>query len=144
MFAKTIASVSATAFLILSSAVQSQGISFTRIPAVPEPGALPLYPQATGSSSTEVWDKIYFGFRVVRNVTQPTLTPFLPPAGRGTGTAVVVVPGGGFTLVQMDMEGWAIARWLADHGVAARAQISNAPDASRRERIHRRPQSGNF
>jgi hypothetical protein len=48
--------------------------------------------------STEVWDKIYFGFRVVRNVTQPTLTPF--PAGRGTGAAVVVVPGGGFTLVQ--------------------------------------------
>jgi len=119
MFAKTIASVSATAFLILSSATQSQSISFTRIPAVSEPGALPLYPQAAGSSSTEVWDKIYFGFRVVRNVTQPTLTPFLPPAGRGTGAAVVVVPGGGFTLVQMDIEGWAIARWLADHGVAA-------------------------
>ena len=94
-------------------------ISFTRIPAVPEPDAIPLYPQPLGSASTEVWDKIYFGFRVVRNVTRPTLTPVLPPSGKGTGAAVVVVPGGGFTMVQMDIEGWTIAHWLADHGIAA-------------------------
>jgi acetyl esterase/lipase len=95
------------------------GMNFTRIPAVPEPDAIPLYPQAMGSDSTEVWDKIYFGFRVVRNVTRPTLTPVLPAAGKGTGAAVIVVPGGGFTMLQMDIEGWTIAHWLADHGIAA-------------------------
>ena len=97
----------------------SVSISFTRIPTLPEPDAIALYPQAVGSASTEVWDKIYFGFRVVRNVTHPTLTPFLPPAGKATGAAVVVVPGGGFTMVQMDIEGWGIAQWLAEHGVTA-------------------------
>ena len=94
-------------------------ISFTRIPKVPEPGTIALYPKATGDTSAEVWDKIYFGFRVVRNVTQPTLTPILPPPEKRTGAAVVVVPGGGFTMLQMDIEGWTVAHWLADHGIAA-------------------------
>ena len=94
-------------------------ISFTRIPRVAEIGAIPLYPQDSGSASSEVWDKIYFGFRVVRNVSQPTLTPILPPAGEHSNAAVVVVPGGGYTLLQMDIEGWTVAHWLADHGIAA-------------------------
>ena len=94
-------------------------ISFARIPKVPEPDAFALYPNATGDTSAEVWDKIYFGFRVVRNVTQPTLTAVLPPANKRSGAAVVVVPGGGFTLLQMDIEGWTVAHWLADHGITA-------------------------
>ena len=128
---KARAAVAATACVILSSAGQAQSesktpghsapmsLSFTRIPTVPEPDAIPLYPQALGSTSTEVWDKIFLDFRVVRNVTQPTLTPVLPPMGKRSDAAVVVVPGGGFTLLQMDIEGWAVAHWLADHGVAA-------------------------
>jgi acetyl esterase/lipase len=56
---------------------------------------------------------------VLRNVTRPTLTPFLPAPGTATGAAVIVLPGGGFTLLAMDAEGWTIARWLAAHGVAA-------------------------
>ena len=94
-------------------------ISFTRIPKVLEPDAIALYPNSTGDTSSEVWDKIYLGFRVVRNVTHPTLTPVLPPPDKRSGAAVVVVPGGGYTLLQMDIEGWAVAHWLADHGIAA-------------------------
>ena len=94
-------------------------ISFTRIPRVPEPDAIALYPKIPGDTSAEVWDKIYFGFRVVRNVTQPTLTPVLPPLEKRSGAAVIVVPGGGYTLLQMDIEGWTMAHWLADHGIAA-------------------------
>jgi len=128
---KKIAVTAAAALLIFSSAAQAQpesktpgqgappAMSFTRIPTVPEPSAIPLYPKTIGSASTEVWDKIYLGFRVVRNVTQPTLTPILPPLGKRSGAAVVVVPGGGFTMLQMDLEGWTVAHWLADHGIAA-------------------------
>ena len=126
-----VAAIAVASVVILSSEVQAQpqsapsdqgpqpAISFTRIPKVPEPDAFVLYPKATGSPASEVWDKIYFGFRVVRNVTQPTLTPVLPPPDKRTGAAVVVVPGGGFTLLQMDIEGWTVAHWLADHGIAA-------------------------
>lgn len=55
----------------------------------------------------------------VRNVTDATLTPFLPPPGAGTGAAVIVAPGGAFLGLAIEEEGYRIARWLADHGVAA-------------------------
>src|ERR1017187_1412529 len=45
--------------------------------------------------------------------------PSLAPAGRGTGTAVVVCPGGGYTHLAMDHEGDQIARWLNSLGVSA-------------------------
>jgi acetyl esterase/lipase len=55
----------------------------------------------------------------VRNVTRPTITQFLPKKGTETGTAVLVIPGGGFQFVSISNEGWPIAQWLADNGVAA-------------------------
>ena len=55
----------------------------------------------------------------VRNVARPTLTPFLPRSGTATGAAMIVAPGGGFLGLAVEKEGWRIARWLADHGIAA-------------------------
>lgn len=66
----------------------------------------------------EIWDD-WHGTTIVRNVTNPTLTPVLPAPGKATGTAVVVIPGGGFHFLSMTNEGWPIARWLADQGIAA-------------------------
>ena len=82
------------------------------------PGAI-LLPATEGSASTEIWDSFGVGNPVVRNVTQPTLTPFLPDPSKATGAAVVVAPGGAFMMLSMQTEGWQVARWLADHGVAA-------------------------
>lgn len=56
---------------------------------------------------------------VVQNVSTPTLTPFLPPPDKATGAAVIIAPGGAFYLLAMEHEGWAVARWLQAHGVAA-------------------------
>src|SRR4051812_24019553 len=50
---------------------------------------------------------------------QPTLSPFLVPAGRGVGTAVVVCPGGGYQHLAIEKEGSDIARWLNSLGVSA-------------------------
>jgi len=50
---------------------------------------------------------------------KPTLAPYLVPAGRGTGTAVIVCPGGGYSGLAMDHEGDQIARWLNSLGVSA-------------------------
>ena len=50
---------------------------------------------------------------------RPTITPYLVPAGHGTGTAVVVCPGGGYVNLAMDHEGDQIARWLNSIGVTA-------------------------
>ncbi|UVO53112.1 alpha/beta hydrolase [Sphingomonas sp. SUN039] len=55
----------------------------------------------------------------VRNVESATLTPFLPPAGARTGAAVIVAPGGAFLGLAIEEEGYRVARWLTDHGIAA-------------------------
>src|SRR5437868_4165171 len=50
---------------------------------------------------------------------KPTLFPYVVPAGRGTGTAVVVCPGGGYQNLSMEKEGSDVARWLNSLGVSA-------------------------
>jgi acetyl esterase/lipase len=49
---------------------------------------------------------------------KPTVTPFLPPAGRGNGTAVVICPGGGYGNLATEHEGQQISLWLNSMGVA--------------------------
>jgi acetyl esterase/lipase len=50
---------------------------------------------------------------------KPTLSIYLPPAERTTGTAVVVCPGGAYRALAMDHEGRQVAEWLNSFGVAA-------------------------
>jgi len=51
-------------------------------------------------------------------VTDPTLTVFLPFGDKATGTAVLICPGGGYGTLAFDHEGFQIAHWLNDNGIA--------------------------
>jgi acetyl esterase/lipase len=82
-----------------------------------QPGAIDLPVTHRVTDRHEQWF-LQNGNIGVRNVVQPTLTPVLP-AGPSTGAAVIVAPGGGFLGLAIDTEGWQIARWLANHGIAA-------------------------
>jgi acetyl esterase/lipase len=59
------------------------------------------------------------GKRIIRlgNVTDPTLTVYKPAAGKDTGAAVVVFPGGGYNILAMDLEGTEICEWFNSIGV---------------------------
>ena len=109
----------------LASAAQAQMPQMTMKRAVrpAEPTAIALYQGTAPGSETatqeEVWTETMGAEQWVRNVTRPTLTPFLPKKGTGNGAAVLVVPGGGFQFVSISNEGWPIAQWLADRGIAA-------------------------
>jgi acetyl esterase/lipase len=59
------------------------------------------------------------GEQIVSNVHRPSLTPYIPPKGKATGAAVIIVPGGGHRELWMDHEGYRVAEWLKDRGVAA-------------------------
>jgi len=61
------------------------------------------------------------GKRVVRlgNVSIPTLTLYRPPKRKDTGAAVVVCPGGGYSILAMDLEGTEACQWLNSAGVTA-------------------------
>lgn len=52
----------------------------------------------------------------VTNVTRPTMTVYAP-AGKNTGVAVIVIPGGGFQVLAIDGEGTDICDWLTSRGV---------------------------
>lgn len=49
---------------------------------------------------------------------KPSLTIYLPPKEKATGTAVVIFPGGGYGHLAMDHEGHQIAQWLNSLGIA--------------------------
>jgi acetyl esterase/lipase len=83
-----------------------------------------LYPGAApGSENLTRQEKEYFSpiinLQVVANVTQPTLTAYLPPPVSANGTAVIICPGGGFHFLSINSEGVDVAKWLNAKGVAA-------------------------
>ncbi len=51
------------------------------------------------------------------NVTCPTLTVYRPSKEKDTGAAVVVCPGGGYSILAMDLEGTEVCEWLNSIGV---------------------------
>jgi acetyl esterase/lipase len=55
----------------------------------------------------------------IGNISQPTLTVHLPPAEKATGAAVVLTPGGGYSVVCAETEGRQIAELLVPRGIAA-------------------------
>jgi acetyl esterase/lipase len=93
-----------------------------RIPS--QPFIIPLWPDgAPGSEDWTQQEQISAmpqgGLRVIRNVSQPTLTAFLPDPTLANGTAVIVCPGGAFHFLAYEHEGIQVAEWLNRRGVAA-------------------------
>ena len=71
--------------------------------------------------TTKPTDGLIAGKRVVRlgNVTKPSISLYRPAAALDTGTAVVVMPGGGYHILAMDLEGTEVCEWLNSIGVTA-------------------------
>lgn len=63
-------------------------------------------------------------------VSEPALTVYLPPKHKATGTAVVVVPGGGYALLAIKHEGHDVAKALNEMGIAAFVLKYRLPDDS--------------
>ena len=51
------------------------------------------------------------------NVTKPTIALFPAPKEKATGAAVVVCPGGGYSILAYDLEGTEVCEWLNSIGV---------------------------
>lgn len=81
--------------------------------------AIPLYPTVIPNSRTYP-DKEHSNSAhdAVFNVSKPELFVFLPDPSISTGTAVIICPGGGYSALVIDREGYDIARRFAKEGVA--------------------------
>ena len=112
----------AMAFALLCAGALPASAQDDRMTAIATPDQPDAIPLGTGTlpdaKQQEAWHRQY-GSVFARNVTDATLTPFLPDPDKATGAAVIVAPGGGFRSLSMENEGWDVARALAEHGVAA-------------------------
>jgi acetyl esterase/lipase len=91
--------------------------------AAAQPQELHLWPgKAPGSEAWSLPETVTTspaGERIVTNVSEPTLTVYLPEPSHATGAAVVVAPGGALRLLAIDSEGVKVAEWLNGLGIAA-------------------------
>lgn len=91
-------------------------------------------PGSEGVTEQEVFTpsdnpKLPKNFKVVH---YPSIYAFLPPAGKANGMAVVIAPGGGHSQLVIDKEGWDIADWLTQHGIAGfvvKYRLARAPNS---------------
>jgi acetyl esterase/lipase len=55
--------------------------------------------------------------KLITDVSRPTLTVYRPAKDKDTGAAVLICPGGGYSVLAMDLEGEEVAAWLNSIGV---------------------------
>ena len=105
------------------AAVLAVVVLLSRSALAQEPQPILLWPNgAPGSEGKTAAETVRLygeGERIVSSVHRPSITPYVPSAATATGAAVIVMPGGGHRELWMDHEGYAVARWLSDRGIAA-------------------------
>jgi beta-galactosidase len=102
-----------------------------------QPQTMPLWPKgAPGSEGKLAAESVRLsaqGEHIVSNVHAPSISVTLPKSDTATGAAVIVIPGGGHTELWMDHEGYEVAAYLADHGIAAfvvKYRLARAPGST--------------
>lgn len=70
---------------------------------------------------TKPEDKLIAGRKIIKlgHVSTPQIQVYLPPKEKANGGAVLVCPGGGFSILAWDLEGTEVAEWLNGIGFAA-------------------------
>lgn len=91
--------------------------------AAESPPSIPLWPAGApgseGKTGAEVVATSETGEMRVSGIHNPSITPYLPAHDKATGAAVLVVPGGGHRYLAITHEGYSVAEWLAERGIAA-------------------------
>lgn len=89
---------------------------FTTVVCAQQKIEIPLWPDGAPNTNeiTEAEKVIQNG--IVGNVTQPSLTIYLPE--KCNGKAIVACPGGGYAYVALKHEGHDMASWFNDQGIA--------------------------
>ncbi len=96
------------------------------------PGAAPdPQPVAEPENETKtVTDPLVAGrpWVAVGKVSRPTMTVY-SPTGKNTGVAVVVFPGGGYSILAIDLEGTEVCDWLTSRGITCVLLKYRVPDS---------------
>lgn len=83
----------------------------------------PLYlteiPNSKPSVDKEISTTSEDGILRISNVSRPTLTAYFPPPGKANGDAIIVCPGGGYSILAAGHEGADVAKRLNELGITA-------------------------
>jgi acetyl esterase/lipase len=114
----------------------------------PEGNQVPLWPEglAIQRPESDKPEEVGNGSRLVAGrpwtwaspVSRPTMTIYRPK-GRNTRAAILVLPGGGYEAVAMDLEGTEICDWITSRGVTCVVLKYRVPQAWRHNRGERAP-----
>ena len=96
------------------------------------PGAIPDAQPAAGPEFAETSGPgdLIGGRRStgISNVSRPTMTVY-SPKGKNTGVAIVVFPGGGYSMLAIDLEGTEVCDWLTAKGITCVLLKYRVPDS---------------
>ncbi len=90
-----------------------------------------LWPGGVPGKATDLEEKVLpssDGIERITNVGKPSLELFKAATTEGLAPAVVVCPGGGYSILACDLEGTEIARWLNSIGITAAVLKYRVPD----------------
>jgi acetyl esterase/lipase len=105
--------------------------------AAPQPLTLPLWPGSEpgrGRPLERPADPVRGAIARITDVTEPTLTLYRPPRANTAGPAILVLPGGGYQHLSVDIEGEEVCRWLTEAGVTCVVvtyRVPQPPDSAR-------------
>lgn len=102
------------------------------------PATLDVWPGKAPGETGQVGEEMYQPPRPnekpvkrLTNVSHPTLTVYRPPKEKDTGAAVLIAPGGGYSILAWDLEGEEVAAWLNSIGVTGillKYRVPKRPD----------------
>ena len=117
----------------------------------PDGTQVPLWPEGLaidGPESDNKPEEVGNGSKLVAGrpwtwasyVSRPTMTIY-PPKGKASRTAILVLPGGGYAAVAMDLEGREICDWITREGMTCIVLKYRVPQSWRhgKERVERAP-----
>jgi acetyl esterase/lipase len=127
--------------LLLAAFAVISASAFAQTPAWPPAGrnTFSIWPHgapgvppnpAPETNTTTSSDHLIAGRPVLRlgNVSNPTLTLYLPTPAANNGAAIVVFPGGAYGILAIDLEGTEVCEWLSSVGVTCLLLKYRVPD----------------
>ncbi len=104
---------------------------------------IPLWPNGApgseGLTSKEVVEEVRPGDHRVSNIHNPSLTVYLPAKDKATGAAIIVIPGGGHRFLTIENEGYNVAAWLSNAGIAGfvlKHRLAHAEGSTYKVEVH--------
>lgn len=88
-------------------------------PSKSYPSPMPLWAHGAPGSEARTAEPEKIEGANVSNVHSPSITAFLPAPDKNTGLAILIAPGGGHSKLCLGHEGYALAEWFQEHGMAA-------------------------